>query len=152
MNTNRQVVLRFFHEFWNDRRLTIASEIVSSDCLTHQLRSGGDDTPVPRGPEALTAHVTEWLRAFPDLRFEIEQMVADGDLVTTRCTASGTHSAVWLGVPASGRRISIRMVVTHRVVNGSIVEDWVLVEFLGALQQMGVVPPTPELLRRPASG
>lgn len=152
MDTNRQIVLRFFHELWNDRRLGIAAEIISSDCVTHQLRSGGDDPPATRGPDALAAHVAEWVRAFPDIRFEIEQMIADGDLVATRCTASGTHSAAWLGIPATGRRISIRMTVTHRVASDLIVEDWVLVDFLGVLQQLGVLAPTSELLRHPAAG
>ena len=58
----------------------------------------------------------------------------------------GTHQGPWMGIPASGKKMQIRMVTIHRVVEGKIVEDWVLVESLGFLQQLGVVPNTADLL------
>jgi predicted ester cyclase len=79
---------------------------------------------------------------------DIEQIVAEGDLVAMRCRAAGTHDGPWLGVPATGRRVELRMSVTQRVVAGQVHEDWVIVEALGVFQQMGLVPPTEELLAR----
>ena len=151
---NKRIVARFFDELWNERRLDAAREIVASDCLTHQMRSGSPDATAPRTPEILAAHVSDWLGAFPDIRFTIDEMVAEADRVAVRCTASGTHSGAWLGLAATGTRIDIRMSVTYRLAGGKIAEDWVLVDFLGVFQQLGIVAPTNQLLRpspRPSS-
>jgi SnoaL-like polyketide cyclase len=51
-----------------------------------------------------------------------------------------------MGIPASGKKLQIRMFTIHRVVQGKIVEDWVLVESLGLFQQLGVVPNTADLV------
>jgi hypothetical protein len=58
----------------------------------------------------------------------------------------GTQQEAWLGIPASGKRVAIRMSTVHRVEQGRIVEDWVLVEFLGLFQQLGVLPDIAELI------
>ncbi len=143
---NKMMVRRFIEELWNQRKLELADELFSADCVTHQLRLGADPAGAPRGPEVMKHHVGEWLASFPDIQFTIEQMLADGDRVMTQCTARGTHSAAWLGIPATGRFVAIQMFVVHRIEDVRIVEDWVLVDSLGVLQQLGVVKPTEELL------
>jgi steroid delta-isomerase-like uncharacterized protein len=143
----RDVARAFVEKFWNERQFELAERLIAADCVTHQLRSGSERT-FARGPAAIRAHAQEWLEAFPDLRFDIEQLVAEGDLVATRCRAAGTHLGTWLGVPATGRRVELRMSVTQRIVAGRVHEDWVIVEVLGAFQQLGLVPPTEELLAR----
>jgi predicted ester cyclase len=62
------------------------------------------------------------------------------------CQTQGTHQGAWLGIPASGKKMQIRMFTVHRVVQDKIVEDWVLVESLGVFQQLGVVPNTADLV------
>ena len=144
----KRVVRRFFEEVWNQRHSSVAAEIISPDCITHQLRSGSPDTSAPRSPEIVSAHVAEWLAAFPDIHFSVDEVVAESDLVAVRCTATGTHTGSWLGILPTGRQITIRMAVTYRLAAGMIAEDWVLVDFLGVLQQLGLVQPTSELLQR----
>ena len=58
----------------------------------------------------------------------------------------GTHQGAWLGMPASGKKMQIRMFTVHRVMQGKIVEDWVIVESLGIFQQLGLVPDTADLV------
>jgi ketosteroid isomerase-like protein len=106
---NRRVVNRFFDELWNERRLSAAADLFSPDCVTHQLRSGAADTPAPRPPEIIKAHIDEWLSAFPDIHFAVEQVVAEGNLVAVRCAATGTHTGSWLGIPPTGKHVNIRM-------------------------------------------
>jgi predicted ester cyclase len=142
----KTIARRFIAELWNERRLELADELFAPDCVTHQLRSGAEDAPAPRTPESVKQHVAAWLAAFPDLRFEIEQVIAEHDLVATRCTMRGTHTGAWLGVAPTNRAVSVRMSVTQRIAGGRIVEDWVLVESLGLFQQLGLVPPREELL------
>jgi predicted ester cyclase len=64
--------------------------------------------------------------------------------VVLQLLTEGTHQGAWLGIPASGKKLQIRMFT--RVVQGKIVEDWVLVESLGVFQQRGVVSNTADLV------
>ncbi|HLL74281.1 MAG TPA: ester cyclase [Pyrinomonadaceae bacterium] len=145
---NEWIVRRFYEELWNGRRLGVADELFAAEGVTHQLRSGAPDDAVPRNPATMRAHVAEWAAAFPDLRFEVEHLIARGDLVVTRAVMSGTHAGEWHGVAPTGRRVEIRMAVTHRIADGKIAEDWVLVDSLGLLQQLGLLPSTEEILAR----
>lgn len=145
---NRAVVLRFYEELWNGRDLGVADEIIADECVTHQLRSGAESVAVPRNAEEVKRHVGEWVAGFPDLRFTVEQLVAEGDRVVSQCVMRGTHEGTWLGVAATGRQVSIRLMVVQRIEGGKIVEDWVQVEALGLFQQLGLVPASEEILAR----
>jgi len=146
MDDPKQLMRRFVEELWSERRLDVADQIFANDCVTHQLLSGVPAHAVPRGPEVIKEHVASWIASFPDLHFSIEQTLCDGDRVMLQLLVEGTHHGTWLGIPATGKRIHIRMFTVQRVVEGKIVEDWVLVESLGVLQQLGVVPNTAELV------
>jgi len=143
-------VSRFYDELWNRRELSVADDIFATDCVTHQLQSGVASVGTPRGPEAVKDHVDEWLAGFPDLRFEVEELIAEANLVTSRAEMRGTHTGRWLGIAPRGKEVSIRMCVTHRIEDGKIAEDWVLVEALGFFQQLGLVPETKEFLSETA--
>jgi len=146
MDDPKQLINMFVEALWNERRLDLADVIFAKDCVTHQLRSGLPTDAVPRGPQAIQEHVAGWIASFPDLRFSIEQMLSEGDRVVTQLLMEGTHLGAWLGIPASGKKMQIRMFTVHRVVRDKIVEDWVLVESLGVFQQLGVVPNTADLV------
>ena len=142
-----KIARRFFEELWNRRQFEVADDIIATDCVTHQLRS--DPGPVPadsRGPEVIKDHIRAWLVSFPDLCWEIEEIVSDDERVVTWARARGTHQATWQGIPPSGRELVIRCVVMHRVVAGKIKEDWVLTEAFGLYQQLGIVPPIASLV------
>jgi len=146
MDDPKQLIGRFVEELWNQRQFDVAQAIFAKNCVTHQLRSGVPADAVPRGPQAIKEHVTSWIASFPDLHFSIEQMLSEGDRVVMQLLMEGTHHGAWLGIPASGRKMQIRMFTVHRVAQGKIVEDWVLVESLGFFQQLGVVPNTEDLV------
>jgi steroid delta-isomerase-like uncharacterized protein len=144
---NKAIVRQFYEDLWNGRNLDLADELFADDCVTHQLQSGTEPVATPRGPEAIKHHVGDWLRGFPDLRFTVEEMIAEGDLVVSRSVLRGSHTGTWLGIPPTGKHLDIRMSVTHRIENAKIAEDWVLVEALGLFQQLGLVAATEELLK-----
>ena len=156
MEQAKHIIKRFVEELWNARRLDVADQIFSEDCVTHQLRSGVLAESVHRGPQAMKEHVSGWLMSFPDLRFNVEQMIAERDRVVSQLVMEGTHRDIWMGIPPTGKRLQIRMITIHRIANSKIAEDWVLVESLGFFQQLGVLPDTAELIRdfaqRPDSG
>jgi predicted ester cyclase len=103
-----------------------------------------------RSPDVVKLHIAEWLAGFPDLHFDVEQVIAEATLVVSQVIVRGTHTGAWLGLAPTGRQISIRMMVIQRIANGKIVEDWVLVETLGLFQQLGLVPATQEILAQAA--
>ena len=147
MEPGKYIVKRFVEELWNARRLDVADEIFAVNCVTHQLHSGVMPECVRRGPAEMKEHVLGWLMSFPDLRFTIEQMIAEGDRVVSQLAMEGTHQGAWMGIPPTGRRLQIRMVTVHRIAKNKIAEDWVLVESLGFFQQLGMLPSTAELIR-----
>jgi predicted ester cyclase len=143
---NKAIVSRFYGELWNKRNFIIADEIISPDCMTHQLQSGAVSVGVPRDAEAVKRHVSEWLSGFPDLHFAVEQMVAEEDRVVSQSVMRGTHTGSWLGIAPTNKEVTIRLMVTQRIANGKIVEDWVLVEALGFFQELGLLPTTQEII------
>ena len=83
-----------------------------------------------------------WLfAAFPDTRFDIEGIVAEGDMVTIRGTASGTHQGeeLWRIKP-TGKRFAVQQAHFIRVADGKIAEHWAVRDDLGLMRQLGAMP------------
>jgi predicted ester cyclase len=78
--------------------------------------------------------------AFPDSYFTIEDMVAEGDKVVTRKTFHGTHGGEFMGIPPSGRSVSMGLIDIVRISEGRVVEHWSMGDNLGMVRQLGVVP------------
>ena len=78
--------------------------------------------------------------AFPDLHETVEDIFAEGDKVVTRFTMRGTHQGELMGIPPTGKQVTMTGMTIHRIVSGKIVEDWVVADFLGMMQQLGTIP------------
>lgn len=78
--------------------------------------------------------------AYPDIKFSVEDQIAEGDLVVTRIIANGTHKGEFQGVPATNKKVRITGVSIHRIINGKIVEEWAEFDALGLMQQIGAIP------------
>jgi len=142
---NKLIVRRFVDEFWNARDLSVADQIFSPKCITHQLR-GNEAVTAPRNPETIKKEAADWLEAFPDLRFELIQTLAEEDRVASQIQVTGIHTGEWMGIPATQRPVSFPLFVIHRFENQKIIEDWVLVGTLTLFQQLGIVARTDELI------
>lgn len=71
------------------------------------------------------------LAAFPDFKFTPEDIIAEGDKVVVRYTFTGTHKGPYLGVPASGKKITFTGVGIYRISEGRLVEGWEKATSLG---------------------
>ena len=80
------------------------------------------------------------LGAFSEFRHTIEDQFVDGDKVITRVTGWGKHTGEFLGIPATGREVTMEGIAIHRIVDGKLVEHWGQVDALGLLQQLGAIP------------
>ena len=92
MEPAKHIFKRFVEELWNARRLDVADQIFSEDCVTHQLRSGVLAEPARRGPQAVKEHVSGWLMSFS--RFAL-QYRADDRRARPRCepVSDGRHAS-----------------------------------------------------------
>jgi steroid delta-isomerase-like uncharacterized protein len=133
---NRAAVRRFFEEAFNRGKLEVLDELIAADAVTHDPAS----PQYTGGPESAKGFVSMYRSAFPDLRFEIEDMISERDLVATRWTASGTHEGDLPDLPATGRRSTVTGITIDRFEGGKIVESWTNWDTLGMLQQLGAIP------------
>jgi steroid delta-isomerase-like uncharacterized protein len=103
-----------------------------------------DDPPKGMGPglEGLRQWIASWIEAFPDARWTVEEQIGDDDEVWTRSTWQGTNQGPYLGMPATGKNVTGAVWATFRFVDGKIAESRVIMDRLGVLQQLGVIPET----------
>lgn len=122
-----------FGEAVNTGRLDALDALVAPDSVDHDPAPGQGP-----GPEGFKAMFTDLRRAFPDLRVEVEHLVATDDELAFAYTISGTHRGELNGKAATGRRVSYRAVQISRFENGKLVERWGSSDELGMLRQLGL--------------
>jgi len=137
-DANRKLFQRYFDVVANGGNLDVADEIFASDYLHHDP-ANPDPRPVV-GPQGVKAHLTSLKDAFPDLVFDIDDIVAEGDSIVVRWTARGTNTGDYFGMPATGKPIEITGMNTWNTRDGMAIEGWVNRDDMGLLQQLGVVP------------
>jgi len=79
--------------------------------------------------------------AFPDFQVTVEDVVAEGDKVARRVTLSGTHKGEYMGIPPTGKQMTMGVITIERIEGGKIAEQWGEADMLGLMQQLGVMPP-----------
>ncbi len=131
---NKALVRRFVEEVQCQHNLAALDELCSPDFVDH---SGTTNLP---GVEGTRRFFTMMFAAFPDMHFTIRQQIAEGDKVLTYKTFHGTHLGTFMGIPATGRAVTIDVMDILTVTDGKITEHWTVSDMLGMLQQLGVVP------------
>lgn len=132
---NKAIYRRMSEEVWNRGNLDMAGELYTPDVVIHSARPG-----TPPGLAGVTATVSMFRNAFPDLKISNESMVAEGDLLTVRWCARGTHRGELLGAPPTGKRVEFGGISIVRMSRGKIAEIWGESDQLGLLQQVGAIP------------
>jgi steroid delta-isomerase-like uncharacterized protein len=132
---NAQVVRRLVDEAVNANRVDLLSEFVDPDVVVHPGTVGA--APATAGIEELVTAFNRFHSVFPDLHVEVEDVVAEGDRVAARWTATGTHSAELAGLPATGRAVRWGGIDFYRLVDGKVAEWWRNDDFVWLLQQLG---------------
>ncbi len=136
IEANKALFRRFIEEVVNAGNLALIDELVAPDFIEHEDLPPG----VPPGREGLKAFFAEWRSGFPDGRVTLELEIAEGDLVVGYETWRGTQQGTFMGMPASGRPVTFKVIDIVRVANGQIVEHWGLGDNLSLLQQIGAIP------------
>jgi steroid delta-isomerase-like uncharacterized protein len=134
---NKAILRRLYEEVWNKRRLEVVDELISpSHALNDPILS---DSQI--GPEFYKRQVVEFTTSFPDLRFTIEDMITEKEKSVVSWIISGTHTGEFMGIPATGRKISVEGITIHHITNGKILDSYARWDALGLLRQLSHAPP-----------
>lgn len=135
MEQNKDIARRFFREVWSEGKLGILDEFTDTSYVG---QIGG--SPEIHGIEAFKEFISSYRGAFPDLEMTVEDIVAEGDKVITRWTARGTHEGELMGIPPTGKQVTVTGITIDRYVRGKNVKSWSNWDALGMMRQLGVVP------------
>ena len=116
--TNGQLSMRWFDEVWNQRRSSTIDELLTPESVGHM--AAGD----VRGIEDFKRAHADFIKAIPDLTLRVEAIIADGDDVAVRWSASGCHSGAGFGLEATNRQVAIRGMTWHRYRGGKLAHVW----------------------------
>lgn len=131
---NKAVSRRLTEEAFNQGKYGVIDELVAPTFVNHDPATG--DTKGPQGTREL---IEGFRSAFPDIEIRIEEQVAEGDLVVTRWTGTGTHKGELMGVAPTGKGTTVTGVTIDKIKDGKIVESWNNWDTLGLMRQLGVV-------------
>jgi steroid delta-isomerase-like uncharacterized protein len=116
--------------------MSLLDDVLLPDAVDH------DPVPGQRpGREGIKAAFAEAREAFPDFQMTVEDMIAEGDKVACRLTVRMTHRGPFLGIPATGKNVSLPVIDVLRFVDGRLAERWGVVDNLALLTQLGVRVP-----------
>ena len=131
---NKAVARHSFEEVMNHVNLAVIDEVFSPTYVLH----------APAGPvhglDGFKQFVLMYRSAFPDAHYTIEEMIAEGDKVVTRWSGTGTHLGELMGIPPTGKRVTVTGISIGRYEGGKLVEEWLNFDALGMLQQLSVIP------------
>jgi steroid delta-isomerase-like uncharacterized protein len=133
---NKQLARRFneiVQTFWRTGNTDGLDEVLAADFVHH-------GPGMPPDLAGLKQMLPMFRAAFPDLEITTEDLIAEGDMVVDRVTVHGTHQGELMGVPASGKPMTMSEIHIARIQNGKIVERWSAWDQLGMLQQIGAIP------------
>ncbi|UCC88427.1 MAG: ester cyclase [Anaerolineales bacterium] len=133
---NKALFRRVMDEVFVGGNTSLIDELFAPNFVEHEELPPG----IPAGAEGVKQLSSMFLSAFPDFKATIEDLIAEGDKVVARATWSGTHQGEFMGIPPTGKRISIQVIDIVRFAGGKFVEHWGQMDNMTMMQQLGVMP------------
>jgi steroid delta-isomerase-like uncharacterized protein len=129
---NKEVISRFI-EAWNRRDLDRVFGFWDPEVVHHARFT-------EHRLEDIKIIYATFMNAFPDLHFDIEDMIAEGDKVVTRLTANATHQGQFIGMAPTGKHVRCTLIDIARIADDKIVEHWGLTDELHLMEQIDLIP------------
>ena len=134
---NKALMRRWFEEVWNKGRAEAIPEMFADEGIAHGL---SDDPKNPlRGPAGFLPFHTQFREAFPNIDVVVEDQIAEGDRVATRCSVRGKHTGDSLGFAATQSPVDFTGITITRIKDGKIVEAWNNFDFMKMYRQLGAI-------------
>jgi steroid delta-isomerase-like uncharacterized protein len=128
---NKELVQRFYKEVYGDWNMALVDELVSPRFISHDWPKGS-----PTGPEGFRTFYADIRSALPDARYEVDDLIAEGDKVVVRWRLLGTHKGDFRGIAPTGRAIALKGIAIYRVEGGHLMERWVVTDLHGLLEEI----------------
>jgi len=142
LEENKAIARRLFHDAWTLNKVSEMDEYVHPENVHYY-----GTRPVKFGPEEMRALVKNWRGAMPDFRYDIEDIIAEGDLVVARVrfmgTQTGTFAIASRTLAPSDMAVDEAEIMIIRVAAGKIVESWATWDRLSVLEQLGAISRVP---------
>jgi steroid delta-isomerase-like uncharacterized protein len=134
---NKALVQRYYEAGSMGKEAFIAAvdELFAPDYVWH-----GTGVFPDMDPAGMKQMAPALYTAFPDQHYTLEDQIAEGDKVVHRFTMRATHQGEYMGVPATGKVVTMTGILISRIAGGKFVEDWQSPDLLGLLQQLGAIP------------
>jgi steroid delta-isomerase-like uncharacterized protein len=133
-DTNKAICREFLDELHNKGNFDVIDKYVDTDVVSH------DPFPGQAPGSAGVKQTMELFRsAFPDKQITFNDLIGEGDKVMIKVTVTGTHQGEFMGIPATGNKISYEEVLILRLQDGKIVEHWAVADALALMQQIGAI-------------
>jgi steroid delta-isomerase-like uncharacterized protein len=116
---NKTIIKRFIDEVLNKKNVDAVGDFMADDMVDHNPPPG--DKP---GLDGMKDMMRMFFNAFPDLEVRVEDLIAEGDKVVMRATTTGTHQGDFMGIPATGKKISYGEIHVLRMADGKMAEHW----------------------------
>jgi predicted ester cyclase len=133
---NKRLLRRMLEGLYAQGDLDLADELVHPNFVDHEPGHGHEAT----GPESVKQTVRHLHGMFGELRFDIEDEIAEGDRVVQLVTMSGRHTGPLMGRAPTGRPFAVRHVYIWRLTDGKVADHWGSRDDLGMLSQLGLMP------------
>jgi steroid delta-isomerase-like uncharacterized protein len=128
--SNKKLIQRYYQEVLTRGNLEVVDEIYADI-----IKIGGE---MSLSREQFKTYAQVARGAFPDQIVNIQDQIAEGDKVVTRWTAKGTHQGDFLGLPPTGKQVTIKAIQIHQVIDGRIIAIWEEIDMLGLRKQLGL--------------
>lgn len=129
---NKRLYMRLANEVLNGKDLSVVDELLDPQFTEHVA---GERRQV--GPEGFKAARRRRNAAFPDWHVVVDDLIAEGDKVVVRAKGHGTHKGEFMGIAATGKRVTVGWIAIYRVAYGKLAEHWQNIDDLGLLKQLG---------------
>ena len=116
--------------------MSIVDELTAENAVNHDPATPEE----ARGPEGFKELVQMYRTGFSDLHLTVDAQFSDGDMVCTRWTSEGTNDGELMGMPATGKPVSVTGISIDKIQDGKVVESWNQWDNLGLMQQLGLAP------------
>lgn len=141
-NQNKEIVRKIYNAF-NTGNTSEIDQVVSSDAIDHNPEPGHDG----KGTDDLKQYIREYRQAFPDLKLNVNTMVAEGDKVISYLTMTGTHKNEFRGIAPTNKSVKMDGYDYVRISNNKIVERWGVFDMISFFNQLGVIPEPEKLFK-----
>jgi steroid delta-isomerase-like uncharacterized protein len=133
---NKELERRMYEEIFNKKNMGAVEQFYATNWTSDTLLPG-----MASGIEGMKQQHAMINAAFPDMQVKLEDVIAEGDKLACLWTATATHKGEFMGMPPTGKRVTMRGIHIDRIASGKIVQTWGLSDALGLMQQLGMKPP-----------